>query len=83
MEIGDISIIENTPFYIYQDLSLDLLIRYLKENSKPISGFEHFSLNDLYKRREWQFKIYEKCFGVFVMSVRQESLAVLAGESPD
>ncbi|MBA7612723.1 D-inositol-3-phosphate glycosyltransferase [subsurface metagenome] len=68
LEIGDISIIKNVPFYIYQDLSLDLIIRYLKENSKPISGFELFNLNDLYKRREWQLKVYEKCSGIFTMS---------------
>ena len=68
LEIGDISIIKNIPFYIYQDLSLDLIIRYLKENNKPISGFELFNLNDLYKRREWQFKIYEKCSGIFTAS---------------
>ena len=68
LEIGDISIIKNIPFFIYQDLSLDLLIRYLKENSKEVPGFELFNLNDFYKRREWQLKIYEKCSGVFTMS---------------
>jgi len=68
LEIGDISIIKNIPFYIYQDLSLDLLIKELKENSKPMSGYENYSLNELYKRREWQLKIYEKCSGVFTMS---------------
>jgi len=68
LEIGDISIIKNIPFYIYQDLSLDLLIRDLKENSKPISGYEFYNLNELYKRREWQLKIYEKCSGIFTMS---------------
>ena len=60
LEIGDIGIIKNIPFYIYQDLSLDLLIKELKENSKPMSGYENYSLNELYKRREWQLKIYEK-----------------------
>jgi len=68
LEIGDIGIIKNIPFYIYQDLSLDLLIKELKENSKPMSGYENYSLNELYKRREWQLKIYEKCSGVFTMS---------------
>ena len=68
LEIGDIGIIKDIPFYIYQDLSLDLLIKELKENSKPMSGYENYSLNELYKRREWQLKIYEKCSGVFTMS---------------
>ena len=68
LEFGDMSVIKDIPFYIYQDLSLDLLIKYQKENSKLITGFEFFTINDLYKRREWQLKIYEKCSGVFTMS---------------
>ena len=68
LEIGDIAILENFPFYIYQDLSLDLLIRCLKQNNEQLSGFELFNLEDLYKRREWQLKVYEKCAGIFTMS---------------
>ena len=68
LEIGDIGITKNIPFYVYQDLSIDLLIKELKENSKPMSGYENYSLDELYKRREWQLKIYEKCSGVFTMS---------------
>ena len=68
LEIGDIGILENVPFYIYQDLSLDLLIRCLKQNNEQLSGFELFNLEDLYKRREWQLKVYEKCAGIFTMS---------------
>ena len=50
------------------DKAYILIIRFLKENSKQISGFESFNLNDLYKRREWQLKVYEKCSGIFTMS---------------
>ena len=67
-EIGDIAILENFPFYIYQDLSLDLIIRYLKQNNEQLSGYELFNLDDLYKRKEWQLKVYEKCTGIFTMS---------------
>jgi len=68
LEIGDIGILENVPFYIYQDLSLDLIIRCLKQNNEQLSGYELFNLEDLYKRREWQLKVYEKCAGIFTMS---------------
>ena len=68
IEIGDIGRIKDTPFYLYQDLSLDLIIKYFQENNGYVPGWELFNLQDLYKRKEWQMKIYEKCTGVFTMS---------------
>ena len=68
IEIGDIGITEDIPFYLYQDLSLDLIIKYFQENNGRVPGWKLFNLHDLYKRKEWQMKIYEKSAGVFTMS---------------
>jgi len=68
IETGDIGIIEDIPFYLYQDLSLDLIIKYFQENNGHVPGWELFNLQDFYKRKEWQMKIYEKSAGVFTMS---------------
>lgn len=68
IEMGDIGITEDIPFYLYQDLSLDLIIKYFQENNGYVPGWELFNLQDLYKRKEWQMKVYEKCAGVFTMS---------------
>ena len=68
IEIGDIGLVEDTPFYLYQDLSLDLIIKYFQEHNGHVPGWELFNLQDLYKRKEWQMKVYEKCAGVFTMS---------------
>lgn len=68
IEIGDIGRIKDTPFYLYQDLSLDLIIKHFQENNGYVPGWELFNLQDLYKRKKWQMKIYEKSAGVFTMS---------------
>lgn len=68
IEMGDIGITEDIPFYLYQDLSIDLIIKYFQENNGYVPGWELFNLQDLYKRKEWQMKIYEKCAGVLTMS---------------
>ena len=68
IEIGDIGLVEDTPFYLYQDLSLDLIIKYFQEHNGHVPGWELLNLQDLYKRKEWQMKVYEKCAGVFTMS---------------
>jgi glycosyltransferase involved in cell wall biosynthesis len=68
IEMGDIGITEDIPFYLYQDLSLDLIIKYFQENNGCVPGWELFNLKGLYKRKEWQMRVYEKCAGVFTMS---------------
>lgn len=68
IEMGDIGITKDIPFYLYQDLSLDLIIKYFQENNGHVPGWELFNLKDLHKRKEWQMKIYEKSAGVFTMS---------------
>jgi len=68
IETADIGIIKDIPFYLYQDLSLDVLIRYFQEHNHPAPGWEIFNLDDLCKRKEWQMKVYSKCRGIFAKS---------------
>lgn len=68
LEIGDIGVTQSAPYHVYQDYSIDLLIRHYDEFGKPMPMFEAFSKDDLLKRREWQMRVYEKCSGVFAMS---------------
>ena len=65
IETADIGTIKEIPFYLYQDLSLDVLIRYFQEYNHPAPGWEIFDLDDLYKRKEWQMRVYDQCTGVF------------------
>ena len=44
IEMGDIGTTEDIPFYLYQDLSLDLIIKYFQENSGYVPGWELFNL---------------------------------------
>lgn len=68
IEIHDPIVVEDIPCYLYQDASVDMLIRYYLEYGKPLPIFEMFSLDDLKRRREYQLNAYERCAGVFSMS---------------
>jgi len=68
IETADIGAIKEIPFYLYQDLSMDILIKYFQEYNHPAPGWEIFDLDDLYKRKEWQMRIYAQCAGVFSKS---------------
>lgn len=68
IETADIGTIKEIPFYLYQDLSLDTLIKYFQEYNHSAPGWEIFDLDDLYKRKEWQMRIYDQCAGVFAES---------------
>lgn len=84
IEASDIGTIKEIPFYLYQDLSVDVLIKYFQEYSHPVPGWEIFNLDDLYKRKEWQMRIYDKCTGVFAASKwLADSLVKDTGISPE
>ncbi|KYC63713.1 glycosyltransferase family 4 protein [Heyndrickxia coagulans] len=71
IEIGDIGIIKDINYYVYQDLCIYSLIEEYKNNYDVFvnySGFGKFSLEDLYKRNKWQKKFYDHCSGIFTMS---------------
>lgn len=70
LEIFDLGISNNIPYYIYQDLSIDYLID-CKNNNKDFfkySGFQNYTDDDLEKRRIQQLEIYDKASGIFTMS---------------
>ena len=84
IETADIGAIKEIPFYLYQGLSLDVLIKYFQEYNHPAPGWEIFDLEDLYKRKEWQMRIYDQCAGVFAESKwLADSLVEDTGISPE
>jgi glycosyltransferase involved in cell wall biosynthesis len=66
VEIGDLCELE-TPFYVYQDLSFDVLERYY-DAATGIPGFKGIDLDTIRRRRERQHRIYESATGIFAMS---------------
>jgi len=56
IEIADIGAIKEIPFYFFQDLSIDVLIKYFQEYNHPVPGWEIFNLDDLVS-----VEIYREC----------------------
>lgn len=84
IETADIGATKEIPFYLYQDLSMDVLIKYFQEYNHPAPGWEMFDLDDLYKRKEWQMRVYAQCAGIFAKSQwLADSLIEDTGISPE
>lgn len=66
VEIGDLARLD-APFYVYQDLSFDILEKYY-DSAIGVPGFEGIDLKTIKRRRERQRGIYEAAAGVFAMS---------------
>ena len=68
LQIGDIATIENS--FIYQDLSISLLLYYRKmaKESFCYSGFQNLSEYELKKRHQIQIERYEHAKYIFTMS---------------
>lgn len=66
LEIGDLARLD-APFYIYQDLSFDVLARYY-DSSVGVPGLEGINRGTIERRRERQHRIYEAAAGIFAMS---------------
>jgi glycosyltransferase involved in cell wall biosynthesis len=65
-------------------LSIDVLIKHFQEYNHPVPGWEIFNLDDFYKRKEWQMRIYNQCTGVFAESEwLADSLVKDSGISPE
>lgn len=58
----------DVPCYLYQDASVDMLIRHYAEYNKPKPVFEMYTLDDLKRQREYQLRAYAACAKVFCMS---------------
>ncbi len=81
VEIGDIAPVDK-PFYLYQDLSFDLLLDAQDRHGVPLP----FGLTraDIERRRDRQRGIYEKATGVLAMSHWfGQSLVDLSGLPPE
>ncbi len=84
IETADIGVIKEIPFYLFQDLSIDVLIKHFQEYNHPVPGWEIFNLDDLYKRKERQMRVYAQCAGVFAESKwLAHSLVEDTGISPE
>jgi glycosyltransferase involved in cell wall biosynthesis len=66
IQVGDLAYLDE-PYYIYQDLSFDILER-LYETTRGVPGFGVIDLETIKRRRDRQHKIYESANGVFAMS---------------
>lgn len=66
IEVGDLTLLD-APFYVYQDLSFDVLSRYY-DPEIGVPGFKGIDLETIKRRRERQQEIYESATGIFAMS---------------
>ena len=66
LEIGDLARLQ-VPFYVYQDLSYDLLIRTFG-GRRAVPGFPGVSARTFQRRLERQHDVYAAAAGVFCMS---------------
>jgi glycosyltransferase involved in cell wall biosynthesis len=67
VEIGDLAAVDR-PFFVLQDLSVDLLLRHYEEAAGAVPHFEALSLDLLRRRRERQLEVYARAAGVLAMS---------------
>jgi glycosyltransferase involved in cell wall biosynthesis len=71
IEVGDLAQLE-APYYVYQDLSYDVLEKYYNPNTGAFGFrgtlFRAIDLDTIRRRRERQHEIYESAAGIFAMS---------------
>lgn len=65
--LGDLAAFNNAPYFTYQDLDIDTVIRWA-ESGKNTYLFDDLSLDLLRQRRECQLDIYRSSDGVMVAS---------------
>lgn len=66
IEVADLAPLD-APFYVYQDLSFDVLMKYY-DTVEGIPGFEGIDRATIERRRERQRGIYDSAAGIFAMS---------------
>jgi glycosyltransferase involved in cell wall biosynthesis len=84
LEIQDIGVVDR-PFFIYQDLSYDVLLRELATGSSGVSHFFKSLDHDvIQRRRERQHGVFARSAGVLAMSqAYAQSLIVETGLPPE
>jgi hypothetical protein len=65
IEVGDLARLD-APFYVYQDLSFDVLERYYDDVS-GVPGFKGIDLDTIRRRKERQHRIYDSAAGIFAV----------------
>src|SRR6478735_3531551 len=68
LEIQDLGAID-TPYFVYQDLSYDVLLELLDQGSDGLRRyFPHLDRDAVLRRRDRQLHVYERAAGVLTMS---------------
>lgn len=67
LQIGDFGVFD-LPYFLYQDLSYDVLTAHLAPNGGSVPGFEGLRGAALERRRRRQQDVYARARGVFAMS---------------
>lgn len=67
LEIQDLAALDR-PFFLYQDLSVDLLRDAQRAWGGAVPGFEGVSQRTIERRRERQHRMYDHAAGIFTMS---------------
>lgn len=67
VEIGDMGTVE-TPFFVYQDMSYDVLLRHYDAMRGSVPHFPGFDIEALRRGRDRQRRIYDAATGILAMS---------------
>jgi glycosyltransferase involved in cell wall biosynthesis len=68
LQIQDLAV-TSTPYYIYQDLSYDIVLELLESGSNGLSRyFPHLERDAVLRRRTRQLRVYNQSTGVLAMS---------------
>jgi glycosyltransferase involved in cell wall biosynthesis len=67
LEIGDLSEVDR-PYFLYQDLSYDVLLRQWDPRRGGVPHFPGMSLDRIRRRRDRQLRVYEGATGILAMS---------------
>jgi glycosyltransferase involved in cell wall biosynthesis len=67
LEIQDLAILE-VPFFVYQDMSYDVLLGAWQADAASVPHFPALDLARVRARRERQLRVYERAAGVLAMS---------------
>ena len=67
LQIQDVAQLER-PYFLYQDMSIDVLVAVSREWGSELPGFEAVGPRTIERRHERQRRIYEQATGLFTLS---------------
>lgn len=68
LQIADLAAYTGAPSYMYNDVSVQMLIEFYREHGRQQFSYEAYSLRDLERRFDHQRRVYETLTGAFTMS---------------